>query len=101
MVIFFKNGFSHNFIDWGKRLLTNQGSCIINDGSNTSYFKLGARQGYQISAYLYIIALEMNFAMIKSNQNIKSPNISNHNYLFTAYVADTIFFYTIKNQLER
>ena len=30
--------------------------------------------------------------MIKSNPNIKDPNIFNHNYLYTSYVDDTTFF---------
>ena len=54
------------------------------------------RQGDPISAYLFIIALEIIFAIIKSNPNIKGLNIFNHNYLYTAYADDT----TIKNQLE-
>ena len=64
-------------------LLTNQESCIINGGSTTSYFKLEkeARQSDPISPYLFIIALEIIFAMIKSNPNIKGPNIFNYNYL--------------------
>ena len=80
LVIFKKDGFGNSFIDWIKILLTNQESCVVNGGSTTSYFKLekGACQGDPISAYLFIIALEMIFAMIKSNPNIKGLNISNH-----------------------
>ena len=60
--------------------------------STTLYFKLekDARQGDPISAYLFIIALEIIFAMIKSNPNIKGLNIFNHNYLYTAYTGDTV-----------
>ena len=83
LVVLKKFGFGNSFIDWIKILLTNQESCVINGGSTTSYFKLekGARQGDPISAYLFIIALEIIFAMIKSNPNIKGLNIFNHNYL--------------------
>ena len=67
---------------------------VINDGRTTSYFKLekGVRQGDPISAYLFIIPLEIIFAMIKSTPNIKGLNIFNHNYLYTAYADDTTFF---------
>ena len=75
-----KFGFGNNFIDWIKILLTNQESCVINGGSTTSYFKLekGARQRDPISAYLFIIALEIIFLMIRSNPSIKGLNIFNH-----------------------
>ena len=36
--------------------------------------------GDPISAYLFIIALDIIFAMIKSNPSIKGLNIFNHNY---------------------
>ena len=89
-----KFSFGNSFVDWIKILLTYQGSCIINGGSTTSYFKLEkeARQGDTISAYLFVIALEIIFAMIKSNPNIKGLNIFNHNYLYIAYADDTTFF---------
>ena len=93
-VVLKKFGSGNNFIDWIKRLLTNQESCVINGGSTTSYSKLEkrARQGDPISACLFIIALEIIFATIKSNPNIKDLNIFNHNYLCTAYVDDITFF---------
>ena len=74
LVILKKFGFSNYFIDWIKMLLANQESCVINGGSTTSYFKLekGARQGDSISAYLFIITLEIIIVMIKSNPNIQS-----------------------------
>ena len=67
---------------------------VINSGSTTSYFKLekGARQEDPISAYLFIIALEIIFAMIKSNLNTKGLNIFNHKNLYTAYADDKTFF---------
>ena len=87
-------GLGNSFIDWIKILLTNEESCVINGCNTTSYFKLekGARQGESISAYLLIIALEIIFAMIKSNPNIKGLNIFNHDYLYTAYTDCTTFF---------
>ena len=91
MVILKKFGFGNSFIDWIK-ILTNEESCVINGGSTTSYFrfKKGVLQGDLISAYLFIIALEIIFAMIKSNPNMKGLNIFNYNYLYTAYADDTV-----------
>ena len=70
---FEKNGFGNNFIDLIKVLLTDQKSCVINGGSATPYFisVKRARQSDLISAYLFIIALEIFFAMINSNPNTK------------------------------
>ena len=94
LVVLNKFGFGNSFIDCIKILSTNQKSCVINGGATTSYFKLekGASQSNPLSAYLFIIALEIIFAMIKSNPNIKGINIFNHNYLYTAHADDTIFF---------
>ena len=72
--------------------------CIINGQITMKYFKLerGTRQGDRISAYLFILVLEVVFAVIKSNQNIDKLRIFEHDFLYTAYTDDTIFF--VKNQ---
>ena len=48
-------------------------SCVINEGNINPYFNLkkGACQADPLSAYLFIIALEVLFVFIKSNENIK------------------------------
>ena len=94
LVVLKKFDFGNYFIDWIKILFINQESCVINGDSTTSYFKLekGACPGDLISAYLFIIALEIISAMIKSNPNIKDLNIFNKNYLYTANADDKTFF---------
>ena len=69
-----KFGFGSNFISWRKLLLNSQQSRVINGGNTTQYFNLekGARQGDQVSAYLFILALEILSIFIKSHKNIKS-----------------------------
>ena len=74
-----KYGFGEDFIDWIKILLRDQESCVINGGLTTTYFRLehGARQGDPISAYLFVLALELFFILLKSNKNIHGINIFN------------------------
>ena len=87
-------GFGNKFVRWVKILLKNQKSCIINGGNTTKYFKFkkGTRQGDPISAYLFILVLEILFLCIKENKNIKGLNIFNHVFLSTVYADGTTFF---------
>ena len=100
-----KYGFGEDFIDWIKKILSDQESCVINGGRTATYFRLerGARQGDPISVYLFILTLELFFILIKSNKNIRGFHIFNHDFLYTAY-ADDIFFLkdldAVKNVLE-
>ena len=61
-------GFGTEFIEWIKVLLNNQESCVINGGKTSKYFKLEreTRQGDPISAYLFIVVLEVD-----NQRNIK------------------------------
>ena len=89
-----KFGFGSNFISWIKLLLNSQQSCVINGGIITPYFNLekGARQGDPVSGYLFILALEVFFVFIKSNENIKGIEIFKYVFLYTAYADDSTFF---------
>ena len=75
-------------------LLEYQESCIINGGNTTKYFELqkGARQGNPISAYLFILCLEIVFILIRADKRVKGINIFKHTYLHSAYTDDTTFF---------
>ena len=90
-----KYGFGKNFISWVKILLRNQESCVLNGGTTTKYFLLerGARQGDPISAYLFVLALEILFQLIKSKSEIKGLTIFDLCYLYSAYADDTTFFF--------
>ena len=51
---------------------------------NSSSQKKGTRQGYPTFAYLFILVLEIGFQIIKTNQDVKSPNIFGHDFLSEA-----------------
>ena len=75
-------------------LKRNQESCVINGGTTTNYFKLktDTRQGSPISAYLFVLILEIAFLFIMQNENINGLNIFENTFLYTAYADDTTFF---------
>ena len=63
-----KYGFGQNCILRIKILLNDQESRVINGGKTTKYFMLGrgAHQGHPISAFLFIVALEILFLLIRT-----------------------------------
>ena len=69
-------------------------SCIINSGKTTQYFQLnsGGRRGDPISAYLFIIVMEVLFTLIKKNEKIQGLDITNYCFLFSAYGDNSTFF---------
>ena len=90
-----KFGFGENFIHWIKVLLNKQQSCVINGGFTTRYFNLekGARQGDPISAYLFILALEVLFELIKNNAERRVITIFNYAFLYISCADDSTFFF--------
>ena len=96
-------GFGKMFIKRIKTLLNNQESCIINGGFTTKYFKLdkGTRQGDPISAYLFILVLEIVFNLIKQNKDIHGLTFFDHTFLYTAYADDTTFFLKDKESVKK
>ena len=73
-----------DFIKWIKILLQNQESCMVNRGARTNYFKLekGTRQGDSISAYLFIIVLEIVFLFTKGSEKINGLNMFDKTFLY-------------------
>ena len=98
-----KFGFGKNFMKWIKKILTNKESCIINGEKISKHFKLkkGTRQGDSISAYIFILVLEVVFVALKLNKKISSLRIFKYELLYTAYVDDTTFFLINQNSVYR
>ena len=69
--------FGKTFISYIKMMYNNIQSAVINNGTTCEYFTLqrGVRQGCPMSAYLFIIALEILAHSIRSNELIKGFKI--------------------------
>ena len=82
-----------NFIQWIRVLLNKQVSCVMNNGFTTGYFtnERGTRQGDPISAYLFILVLEILFLQGKENEKIKVIKISSHEFLLSAFADDATY----------
>ena len=94
MCVLKKFGFGNDFRKWIQILMKNPESCVINGGKTTPYFKLerGTRQGDPILTYLFIIALEVVFSLIKTNPDIEGLQFFSHTFLYSGYADDTTFF---------
>ena len=93
-----KFGFNGNFLCWTKVLMKEQESCVLNGGMSTGFFPLerGSRQGDPISAYMFILVMEIFFTMVKKDPQIAPCNILGFDFLLTSYADDTTFF--VKNE---
>ena len=89
-----KMNFDQEFVNWVRVLLNKQESCVLNGGKSTGYFPLqrGVRQGDPISAYLFIIVIEILFLMVRKNPKINGIEIFGIKHLLTSYADDTSFF---------
>ena len=94
MCVLKKFGFGNDFRKWIQILMKNPESCVSNGGKTTPYFKLerGTTQGDPILSYLFIIALEVVFSLIKADPDIEGLQFFSHTFLYSADVDDTTFF---------
>ena len=94
MCLLKKFGFGNEFRKWIQILMKNPESCVINGDKTTPYFKLerGTIQGDPILTYLFIMALEVIFSLIKENPDIEDLQFFIHSFLYSAYADGTTFF---------
>ena len=83
--------FGQSFISWIKLIYNEVSSCIINDGHTSGYFKIsrGVRQGDPLSAFLFIIALELLSHAIREDNRIEGIKIGNSETKLIQFADDT------------
>jgi hypothetical protein len=94
--------FGCKFISFIKTLYHNISATIINNGEISDWFtpKRGVRQGCPISAYLFIIAVELLAINIRENSDIKGININGTEVKVSQLADDTNLFVIDTNSVS-
>ena len=97
-----KFGFGANFIQWIRVLFCNQERCVMNNGHSSGCFKVdsGSRQEDPISAFLFILVLEILFIQVESNHKIEGVRNFGHEIKISAFADDVSYFLANLKSLE-
>ena len=87
-------GFGPSFIQWIHTFYKNVSSCVLNNGFATSSFAVerGVRQGDPLSAYLFIIALEVLCVNIRNSNDIRGIKVDNKEIKVSLLADDLTVF---------
>ena len=87
-------GFGPSFIQWIHTFYKNISSCVLNKGFATSSFAVerGVRQGDPLSAYLFIIALEVLCVNIRNSNDIRGIKVDNEEIKVSLFADDLTGF---------
>ena len=85
---------SESMIQWVQTFYNQSTSCVINNGYTTKFFDLhrGMRQGCPLSAYLFLLCVEMLAHSIRDNDNIQGLKIDECEHKINQFADDTVLF---------
>ena len=101
-----KFGFQKSIIKWLRTLYSNIKGCILNNGWISSPFKInrGNRQGYPLSALIFVIAVEILACRIGQDKNLKGIQIKldgrTHSLKLSQLANDTTVFVQSKIEIS-
>ena len=85
--------FGPDIIKWVKCFYNDVKSSVTNSGFMTDFFHIerGLRQGCPLSAYLFIICIELLAATVRENKNIRSIPLFGNELKSTMFADDATF----------
>jgi hypothetical protein len=90
------------FIKWVHTIYNKSEACVTNNGFSSPFFNLqrGVRQGCPLSAYLFIMVVELLAHKIRNSNQIKGIMIGNTEIKLVQMADDTTVFVEDPNSLE-
>ena len=93
-------GYGPSFIQWIHTFYNNISSCVLNNGFSTQPFAVerGVRQGDSLSAFLFIMVLEILCICIRNNKDIHGIVVDNEEIKLGLFADDLTSF--LKNDFS-
>jgi hypothetical protein len=91
-----------DFVKWVQVIYNESEACVTNNGFSSPFFKLerGVRQGCPLSAYLFIMVVELLAHKIRNTTEIKGIKIGNTEIKLVQMADDTTTFVEDIDTLE-